>query len=82
MEASSGDHARHRLNPRRNRQLNFAIQQAAITQISRDTEGSAYYDRKRGEGKSHKEALRWLKSCISDVVYRHLIADASGRSTR
>jgi hypothetical protein len=34
------------------------------------------YDRKVAEGKTSKEAIRALKRRISDVVYRHLVADA------
>ena len=49
----------------------------AVTQIRhRDTLGRAYYARKIDEGKTGKEALRALKRRISDVVYRHLVADA------
>jgi len=79
IEASSGDHVRHRLNPRGNRQLNHALHVAAVTQIRNDTPGRAYYLRKINEGKSRKEALRALKRRISDVVYRRLVADARRR---
>jgi transposase len=41
----------------------------AICQITRDTEGRAYYRRKLAEGKSEREALRCLKRRISDVVF-------------
>ena len=40
------------------------------------TEGQAYYQRKRAEGKDHKEALRCLKRRLCDVVYRTMIRDA------
>ena len=51
-----------------------------ITQIRADTEGRAYYERKRAEGKTSREALRCLKRRLSDVVYRTLRADqAAGR---
>ena len=76
IEASSGPKARHRLNPRGNRQLNHAIHTAALTQIAHDTAGRGYYRRKQAEGKTPKEALRALKRRISDVVYRHLLADS------
>jgi transposase len=75
IEASSGNKTRHRLNPRGNRKLNYAIHVAAITQLRYDTEGRAYYDRKRAEGKTSKEAIRSLKRRLSDAVYRHLVAD-------
>ena len=75
LEASSGPRVRHRLNPRGNRQLNHALHVAAITQISHDTPGRVYFDRKIAEGKTRKEALRALKRRISDAVYRQLVAD-------
>lgn len=76
IEASSGPKKRHRLNPRGNRTLNYAIHMAAVTQIRNDTPGRAYFDRKIAEGKTKKEALRSLKRKISDAVYRQLVADS------
>jgi transposase len=75
LEASSGPQARHRLNPRGNRQINHALYTAALTQLAHDTPGRVYYERKRAEGKTKKEAMRALKRRISDVVYRQLLAD-------
>ena len=75
IEASSGPKARHRLNPRGNRQLNHALYTTALTQIAHDTPGRVYYERKLAEQKSKKEAMRALKRRISDVVYRQLLAD-------
>jgi len=75
IEASSGGHTRHRLNPRGNRILNHAIHIAAVTQLRHDTNGRIYYDKKIAEGKTPKEAIRALKRRISDAVYRRLIAD-------
>jgi transposase len=79
IEASSGPRARHRLNPRGNRQLNHALHMAAVAQIRYETPGRAYYLRKQAEGKTRKEALRALKRRISDAVYRQLVADARRR---
>jgi transposase len=76
IEASSGGHIRHRLNPRGNRKVNHALHVAAVTQLRNDTEGRTYYDRKIAEGKSSKEAIRALKRQISDRVYARLVADA------
>jgi ribosomal protein S4 len=56
--------------------LNHAIHTAAVTQISHQTPGRVYYDRKLAEGKTTKEALRALKRRISNAVYRRLVADA------
>jgi transposase len=64
------------LNQRGNRQLNWALHVIAVTQLSHDTAGRVYYDRKVAEGKTTKEAIRALKRQLSDVVYRHLVADA------
>jgi len=79
IEASSGPKARHRLNPRGDRQINHAIHTAALTQIAHDHPGGVYYARKLAEGKTNKEALRALKRRISDVIYRQLLADTSDR---
>jgi transposase len=76
IEASSGPKVRHRLNQRGNRKLNWALHVVAISQLGRDTSGREFYDRKVAEGKTSKEAIRALKRRISDVVYRHLVADA------
>ncbi len=76
IEASSGEKKRHRLNQRGNRQLNWAIHVAAITQLRQPCAGREYYDRKRAEGKNSKEAIRALKRQLSNVIYRSLVADA------
>ena len=75
IPASSGRTVRHRLNRGGNRQLNRALYTIAITEIRADTQGRAYYERKRAEGKTSREALRCLKRRLSDVVYRTLRAD-------
>ncbi|WP_164835945.1 transposase [Actinacidiphila soli] len=75
LEVSSGDVQRHRLPRAGDRQLNSALHVMAITQIRHDTAGQAYYQRKRGEGKGHKEALRCLKRRLADVVYRTTLRD-------
>jgi transposase len=75
IEVSSGEVVRHRLSRAGDRQLNHALHRMAITQLSGDTDGRAYYRRKRAAGKSHKEALRCLKKRLSDIVYRQLVRD-------
>ena len=70
VEASSGPKIRHRLNPRGNRQLNWAIQVVAISQLRHDSSGREFYDRKIAEGRTSKEAIRALKRRLSDVIYR------------
>jgi len=81
IEVSSGAKTRHRLSLRGNRRLNHAIHMAAVTQIRFQTPGRVYYDKKRDEGKSKKEALRALKRRISDAVYRRLVADQQRAQT-
>lgn len=77
IEVSSGEVLRHRLSRAGDRQLNCCLHVMAITQISRDTPGRAYYLRKRAAGKSHKEALRCVKRRLSDTVYRQLVRDVT-----
>ena len=82
VEVSSGKRKVFRLSRRGNRRLNHAIHMAAVTQIrQRHSDGRAYYDKKRAEGKTGKEALRALKRKISDAIYRQLQADARRTST-
>jgi len=77
IEFSSGGRVTHRLSRRGNRRLNHALHCAAITQIRhRHSPGRGYYDRKLAEGHTPREAIRSLKRRLSDVVWRHLVADA------
>jgi transposase len=76
VEFSSGGRVTHRLSRRGNRHLNHALHIAAVTQIRhRNSPGRGYYDRKLAEGKTPREAIRALKRRLSDVVWRHLMAD-------
>ena len=55
---------------------------AAVSQVShRHSAGRAYFDKKRAEGKTPKEALRSLKRQISDAIFGRLQADASRAAT-
>jgi transposase len=79
VERSSGNPTRpiHRLSRRGNRTMNHALHIAAVTQIRfAHSPGRKFYDRKLDEGHTPKKAIRALKRRISDVVYRHLVADA------
>jgi transposase len=80
LPASSGRTVRHRFNPGGNRQLNRALYTIAITQIRSDTEGRAYYERKRAAGKTKREALRCLKRRLSDIVFTTMRSDAAHAS--
>jgi transposase len=75
IDASSGDHVRHRLSRGGNRQINKTLHIMATVQLRNATEGRAYYDRKKASGKTSAEAMRCLKRRLSDAVYRTLLAD-------
>jgi transposase len=85
IEWSSGNPKRptHRLSRRGNRAINHALHIVAVTQIRfAHSPGRAFYDRKLAEGHTPKEAIRSLKRRVSNVVYRHLVADAQRPSQR
>jgi transposase len=82
VEASSGEVVRHRLSLAGNRKLNNALHMVAICQARSDVRGGAYYRKKLAEGKSRKEALRCLKRRVSDAVFKSLMADLEGSSSR
>jgi transposase len=75
IDASSGEHTRHRLSRAGDRRINRVLHIMAVVQLRHDTEGRAYYRRKRAAGKTSMEAMRALKRRLSDVVYRQLVAD-------
>ena len=81
LPASSGRTVRHRFNPGGNRQLNRSLYTIALTQIRGDTEGRAYYERKRAAGKTKREALRCLKRRLSDIVFTTMRHDAASADT-
>ena len=60
IDASSGEHLRHRLSRAGNRRINRVVHIMAIVQIRYDTQGRAYYRRKLAAGKTLMEALRCL----------------------
>jgi transposase len=77
IEFSSAGHVVHRLSRRGNRRLNHALHIVAVTQVRHaHSPGRGYYDRKRAQGKTPREALRSLKRRLSDIVWRQLIDDA------
>jgi transposase len=79
IDVSSGDQVRHRLSRAGNRRTSHALHMMAVTQIRYPwTDGRRYYERKRAEGKTPKEALRCLKRRLSDQVYRQLVRDRQG----
>jgi transposase len=81
IDASSGDHVRHRLSRGGNRQINRALHIMATVQLRNATDGRAYYDRKKAGSKSSMEAMRCLKRRLSDTVYRTMLADLAPHQT-
>ena len=79
IDASSGDHVRHRLSRAGNRQINRALHIMATVQLRNPGIGRDYYDRRKAEGRSSMEAMRCLKRRLSDIVYRELLDDAVAR---
>ena len=80
IDASSGEHTRHRLSRAGNRRINHVLYMAGIVQLRNDTAGRAYYRRKLQQSKTSMEAMRCLRRRLSDVVYRQLVADAADRT--
>jgi transposase len=80
IDASSGEHVRHRLSRAGNRRLNHVLYIAGIVQLRNDTEGRAYYRRKIAAGKTSMEAMRCLRRRLSDAVYRQLTTDARAQA--
>ena len=76
IDASSCEQVRHRLSRAGNRQINRVLHIMATVQLRNPTEGRAYYDRRKTDGKTSMEAMRCLKRRLSDVVYRQLLGDA------
>jgi transposase len=77
LEASSGQHRRHRLDRGGNRQLNCALHRIAVTQGRVYAPARAYLERKQAEGKSRREAIRCLKRQLARTVYTTLKSEAS-----
>lgn len=76
IPASSGQTQRHRLDRGGNRRLNHALHMMALTQARMDPRARAYVERRCGEGRTKRDAVRALKRHLSDAVYRQLRVDA------
>ncbi len=77
IPASSGQTQRHRLNRGGNRRLNHVLHMMALAQARHDPRARAYLERRRAEGRTHRDALRALKRHLSDAVYQQLRHDAA-----
>lgn len=69
LENSSAKNNYKRVNPGGNRRLHTAIHRIALYQIRKDELASAYYLKKKAEGKTPKEALRCLKRRLIDIIF-------------
>jgi transposase len=76
LDASSGEQNRHRLSRAGNRRMNHMVHIAAISRIRLDTDGRAYYRRKRAEG---KKPLEGDQVSQAQDLRRHLSTAARGR---
>ena len=74
IEASSGQHTRHRLNRGGDRALNRAIHTIAKTRMRDCPETQAYVARRVAEGKNQSEIRRCLKRYIARQLHRFLTA--------
>ncbi len=72
LQASSGQHTRHRLNRRGDRQLNQAIHTIAISRSRYCPKTRAYITKRTSEGKTTRETRRCLKRYIARQLYRLL----------
>jgi Transposase IS116/IS110/IS902 family len=75
VDASSGQHLRHRLPRAGNRRLNHVLYIAGIVQLRYDTAGRACYRAQTRRRETSMEAMRCLRRRLSDAVYRQLAAD-------
>jgi transposase len=65
---------------RGNRQINRVPHTTARVQLRTPTEGRAYYDRKKTDGKAPMEAMRCVKRRLSDIVFQTMLNALTGRS--
>jgi len=72
IPASSGKTVRYRLNRGGDRQVNNAIHTIALSRSQHHPETRAYLDRRIGEGKTKREAMRALKRHLSRSLFNHL----------
>lgn len=81
LDASSGNHERHRLSRAGNRRINRVLHIMAIVQLRNATEGRAYYDGRKAGGMPSMMAMRALKRRLSNVIYARMLADQLRRET-
>jgi transposase len=76
IPCSTGQNRRYRLNRGGDRQLNHALHVIAITRARVDPQTRAFLERKRGEGKTNKGAIRCLKRHLARQFHGLLVIPA------
>ena len=66
----SAERTRHRLNRGGNRQINPILYRIAVTQARCSPQARAYLERRTGEGKTRREAVRALKRFLARAIWR------------
>ncbi len=79
---SSGGRGGHRLNRGGNRRLNSALHVIALSQRRYEPRAQTYYEKKRAEGKTAREAMRCLKRRLVDVLYRTMCQTAQQNTSQ
>jgi transposase len=69
IEASTGLTDRHRLSRYGDRQLNRAITTVTLTRIQHDPRTKTYIERRRAQGKHHRDIRRCLKNYIARELF-------------
>jgi len=72
VDASSGQHIRHRLNRGGDRQANAALYRIVIVRLRYHQPTRDYMTRRLTEGKTRKEVIRCLKRYVAKETWKHL----------
>ncbi len=75
IEASSGEHTRHRLSRTGDRQANAALYRVAMVRLRYEPRTQAYRDQLAAAQKTNKEILRCLKRAIAREIYQAIKTD-------
>ncbi|MFA3839498.1 transposase [Streptomyces aureus] len=73
VEASSGKTQRRRLNRGGDRQANSALYTIVLARLRWDARTRGYVERRTGEGKTRREAIRCLKRYVAREIYQTII---------
>jgi transposase len=74
LEASSGQHTRHRLSRGGDRDLNRALHTIAVTRLRCHRESRDYEAKRTAHGKTHRDVRRSLKRALARRLYRRIQA--------